>query len=114
MSRARNSAVNVQCQRVLTLMTRAALSPSLCSWRGKCTPSWAMISITKVSLIRFGSVTHAFDQAQRFVPLSFSQALGGLSIEIPASRRAAPLGPYLLFLVNKLGVPSTGQIIRLQ
>jgi len=71
-------------------------------------------SITKVSLIRFGSVTHAFDQAQRFVPLSFSQALGGLSIQIPASRTAAPPGPYLLFLVNKLGVPSAGQIIRLQ
>jgi hypothetical protein len=71
-------------------------------------------SITKVSFIRFGSVTHAFDQGQRFVPLSFTQTLGGVAIDIPASPTAAPPGPYLVFLVNSLGVPSIGQIVRLQ
>jgi WD40 repeat protein len=71
-------------------------------------------SIAKVTLIRLGSATHAFDQGQRLVPLSFSQVGGGLSITIPASRTAAPPGPYLLFLVNGNGVPSVGRIMRLQ
>ncbi|HUR02460.1 MAG TPA: Ig-like domain-containing protein [Nonomuraea sp.] len=71
-------------------------------------------NIAKVTLIRLGSVTHAFDQAQRLVPLNFSQSSGGLSVTLPASRTAAPPGPYLLFLVSADGVPSVGQIMRLQ
>jgi hypothetical protein len=71
-------------------------------------------SITKVTLIRFGSVTHAFDQGQRLVPLSFSLVSGGVSVTLPSSRTVAPPGPYMLFLVNGNGVPSVGQILRLQ
>jgi hypothetical protein len=71
-------------------------------------------SIAKVTLIRFGSVTHAFDQGQRLVPLSFSQVAGGLSVTLPASRTTAPPGPYMLFLVNGNGVPSVGRIMLLQ
>jgi WD40 repeat protein len=71
-------------------------------------------TIAKVTLVRLGSVTHAFDQAQRLVPLNFSQASGGLSVTLPASRAAAPPGPYLLFLVGADGVPSVGRIMRLQ
>ena len=56
----------------------------------------------------------AFDQAQRLVPLSFSPASGGLSVTLPASRTAAPPGPYLLFLVSTGGVPSVGRIMRLE
>jgi len=71
-------------------------------------------SVAKVTLIRLGSVTHAFDQAQRLVPLSFTRELGGVSVQIPASRTVATPGPYLVFLVNGGGVPSEGQILRLQ
>jgi hypothetical protein len=71
-------------------------------------------SIIKVNFIRFGSVTHAFNQAQLLIPLGFSQVGGGLSITLPSSHTAAPPGPYLLFLVNGNGVPSIGRIIRLQ
>jgi len=39
---------------------------------------------------------------------------GGLSIDLPVSRAAAPPGPYLLFLVNGNGVPSEGRIMLLQ
>jgi len=76
------------------------------------TPDFA--SITKVSLIRFGSVTHAFDQGQRLVSLSFNRAIGALEVFLPTSRTLAPPGPYLLFLVNGSGVPSVGQIVILQ
>ena len=68
-------------------------------------------SITKVTLIRFGSVTHAFDWASRLVPLSYSQAAGGINVTMPASGTMAPPGPYMLFLVNANGVPSVGRIM---
>ena len=71
-------------------------------------------SITKVTLIHTGSVTHAFDEAQRLVPLSFSPVSGGLSVTLPTSRNIAPPGPYMLFLVNGNGVPSVARIIILQ
>ncbi|MGH7526487.1 MAG: Ig-like domain-containing protein, partial [Gemmatimonadales bacterium] len=71
-------------------------------------------SIAKVTFIRIGSVTHAFDQAGRLVPLSFSQVTGGLSVSLPSSRTTAPPGPYMLFLVNGNGVPSVGRIMRLR
>jgi hypothetical protein len=71
-------------------------------------------SITKVTLIHTGSVTHAFDEAQLLVSLSFSQVAGGLSVTLPASRNIAPPGPYMLFLVNGNGVPSVGRIMILQ
>ncbi len=69
-------------------------------------------TIAKVHLIRFSSVTHAFDMGARLVPLSFS---GGrsLTIAMPASRAAAPPGPYMLFLVNADGVPSEARILLL-
>lgn len=70
--------------------------------------------IAKVTFIALGSVTHAFDQNARLVSLSFSRVAGGLSITLPASRAAAPPGPYMLFLVNTDGVPSEGKIMLLQ
>lgn len=70
--------------------------------------------IAKVTLVGLGSVTHAFDQSARLVPLSFSRVAGGLRIALPASRATAPPGPYMLFLVNANGVPSEGRIVLLQ
>jgi hypothetical protein len=70
--------------------------------------------IAKVTLIGLGSVTHAFDQSARLVPLSFSPVARGLTIALPASRAAAPPGPYMLFLVNADGVPSEGRVMLLQ
>jgi len=59
-------------------------------------------------------VTHAFDQSARLVPLSFSPVARGLSIALPASRAAAPPGPYMRCLVNADGVPSEGRVMLLQ
>lgn len=76
------------------------------------TPNGA--SITKVTFIALGSVTHGFDQNTRLVPLSFTAAANGLSINFPANRADAPPGPYILFLVNGNGVPSVGRVVVLQ
>jgi hypothetical protein len=71
-------------------------------------------TITKVTFIRLGTVTHAYDMGARLVPLSFSQTGGGgLSVAIPGSRTTAPPGPYMLFLVNGNGVPSVGRVMLL-
>jgi hypothetical protein len=71
-------------------------------------------TITKVTFIRMGSVTHAFDQAQRLLPLNFSASAGKLSVTLPGRRNLAPPGPYLLFIVNGNGVPSVGRIMLLR
>ena len=71
-------------------------------------------AITKVSFIRFGSVTHAFDAGTRLVPLSFSPVGGGVQVTLPAGGTIAPPGPYMLFLVNGSGVPSVSRIMLLR
>ena len=70
-------------------------------------------SITAVSWIRLGAVTHSYDQNQRFIPLTFTRVSGGLNVVFPASARLSPPGHYLLFILNSLGVPSVGKIIRI-
>jgi PKD repeat protein len=70
-------------------------------------------SITKVSLIRLGSATHAFDMNQRYQRLSFVSSPGMLSITAPTSANRTPPGDYLLFILNGDGVPSVARIIRM-
>lgn len=66
----------------------------------------------KVALMRAGSVTHAFDMNQRYVPLNFTICGDRLRIEAPANANLAPPGDYLLFLVNGSGVPSVASWLR--
>jgi galactose oxidase len=69
-------------------------------------------NITKVSLIRLGSTTHAFDMNQRFQWLSFTRRTGALRISIPSNRNLTPPGHYLLFILNGNGVPSAARIVN--
>jgi galactose oxidase len=71
-------------------------------------------AVTKVSWIRTGSVTHAFDMNQRFMWLTFTRQSGALRITAPSSRNTAPPGHYMLFLLNGNGVPSVAKIIQLK
>ncbi len=68
--------------------------------------------IAKVSLIRLGSTTHAFDMNTRLLWLSFTRDASGLTISAPAGGTIAPPGHYMLFLVNQAGVPSIGRITK--
>jgi hypothetical protein len=74
------------------------------------TPNGA--SITKISLLRLGAVTHSFNFDQRFLQLTFQAASGGLSVRAPADANLAPPGYYLLFLVNSNGIPSVARIVQ--
>jgi fibronectin type 3 domain-containing protein len=69
-------------------------------------------SIVSVALIRPGSVTHGFDEDQRFLSLSFTAGAGALSIQAPANANLAPPGYYMLFLVNNTGVPSVAPFVH--
>ena len=70
--------------------------------------------VLRVTLVRLGSVTHAFDQSQRFVELTFTRVRGGLSVRGPESEAVAPPGPYLLTLVNGAGVPSISRTVLIR
>jgi PKD repeat protein len=69
--------------------------------------------IAKVSLIRLGSTTHAFDSSERFTWLSFRRETGALTITAPPNPNVAPPGHYLLFVLNSNEVPSVARIVKL-
>jgi hypothetical protein len=68
--------------------------------------------ITQVRWIRLGTVTHAFDAGQRANTLSFVVNGGNVEVTAPLQARLAPPGHYMLFILNRNGVPSKGQIIK--
>jgi hypothetical protein len=76
------------------------------------TPNAAQI--TEARWIRLGSVTHAFDMGQRANTLTFTRTATGVSVNVPANSNQAPPGYYMLFILNRNGVPSTGSIVRVQ
>ncbi|HKU60403.1 MAG TPA: galactose oxidase-like domain-containing protein [Gemmatimonadales bacterium] len=70
--------------------------------------------ITQVRWIRLGSVTHAFDADQRANSLSFSKTASAVKVTTPSNAKKAPPGYYMLFILNRNGVPSAGRIVRVQ
>jgi galactose oxidase len=69
-------------------------------------------AITKVSLIRLGSVTHGFDMNQRYQRLDFVASATGLSVTAPVNRKLTPPGHYMLFILNAAGVPSVASVVQ--
>jgi PKD repeat protein len=70
-------------------------------------------SISQVTLIRAGSVTHGSDMNQRFQRLSFAHGAGALTVSAPTDRNAVPPGHYLLFILDGNDVPSVAAIVQL-
>ena len=70
-------------------------------------------NITRVALIRPGSVTHADDFDQRYVDLAFTPGVGVVNATAPLSGNYAPPGYYMLVIVNSSGVPSVMPFLRL-
>jgi len=62
--------------------------------------------IASVALMRFASVTHTINMAQRYLPLAFTAGSGSLTVTAPANANLATPGNYMLFLVDTNGVPS--------
>ena len=70
--------------------------------------------ISRVTLVKTGSVTHGWNMEQRFLELGFSANGGSLSVQAPARATDAPPGTYLLFVIDSEGVPSEGRIVRIE
>jgi hypothetical protein len=69
--------------------------------------------IGKVSLLKLGAATHAYNNEQRFLDLPFSVTDGThLSISAPAHGNLAPPGYYMLFILDANGVPSVARILQ--
>jgi hypothetical protein len=71
-------------------------------------------AIARVTLIRLGAATHAFDMGQRFQRLSFTRLATQVKVTIPTNRNRTPPGHYMLFLLNSLQVPSVGAIVQVK
>ena len=60
------------------------------------------------------TVTHSDDTSQRLVDLPIGKRdICHLHVSVPENPNLAPPGWYLLFLVDKNGIPSNGEWIRL-
>jgi hypothetical protein len=70
-------------------------------------------SISQVTFIRAGSVTHTNDMSARFMRLSFTKTSTGLNVTMPANANIAPPGYYMLFILNGSGVPSVGSMVQM-
>jgi hypothetical protein len=57
-------------------------------------------AISRVVLIRCGSVTHAFDADQRYLVCDFEQEGDRLSVTAPEGPGTAPPGSYMLFVLD--------------
>jgi len=91
-----------------------SLAPEVLSYGQSFTLSTAQASsIAQVTLVRLASVTHAFDENQRFLRMSFQVGTGALTVTAPASPNLAPPGHYMMFILDTQGRPSVTKIVRL-
>jgi hypothetical protein len=69
--------------------------------------------IGRVSWVRLSSVTHSFNANQRVNVLKFTAGATDLKVTAPADPKVCPPGHYMLFVLNKAGVPSDAKIVRI-
>jgi hypothetical protein len=71
-------------------------------------------SITRVHLVKLGSVTHGVNMTQKIVKLPLSRDVDGtLRAQLPENANHTPPGHYLLFALSDLGVPSVGRVVQI-
>ena len=68
--------------------------------------------VTRVTMVRAGSVTHAFNFDQSFVALAHVQQGDEIAIGIDHASTVLRPGYYLLYAFNAQGVPSVAHIVR--
>ena len=74
----------------------------------------ASASISRVMLIKTGSVTHSWNMEQRFLDLTYNTVNGTqLAVQAPTRAALAPPGYYMLFVFDAAGVPSVAKIMRM-
>jgi galactose oxidase len=67
------------------------------------------------ALMRLSSATHALNNEQRRVPLTFTVGTAGeYLLKIPADPGVTVPGYYMLFALNTKGVPSVSRTLRVR
>ncbi|MDG4825162.1 ThuA domain-containing protein [Asanoa sp. WMMD1127] len=69
-------------------------------------------TVSRVTLVRNGSVTHGFNNDQNFQDLAFSQSGSTVTVNAPANGTYAPPGSYMLFVWDSAGTPSIAKILK--
>ncbi|WP_369375623.1 LamG-like jellyroll fold domain-containing protein [Promicromonospora sp. Populi] len=70
-------------------------------------------AVSRVTLVRNGSVTHGFNNDQNFQDLAFAQDGDALTIETPVDGTYAPPGAYMVFVFDEDGTPSVADIVQI-
>jgi|GEM_PF-1709952 len=77
--------------------------------------------VEELVLMSLGSMTHSFDQNQRYVQLEIQQStilensgLGASLFRAPLESATAPAGDYMLFAIDSERVPSVAKMVRLE
>ena len=71
-------------------------------------------NIGQVNWVRLSSVTHSFNSNQRINFLDFTTATNALRVTAPANANLCPPGHYMLFVLDKGGVPSEAKMIQIR
>lgn len=71
-------------------------------------------SISKVTFVALSAPTHAFNENQRILSLSYSSSGNTLTVTSPANANLAPPGHYMLFVIDDQGVPSVAKIVQIK
>ena len=90
---------------------RSPAIPKKIGYDGTFAASQADGPISRVTLVRNGSVTHGFNNDQNFQDLAFTQTGGNLTITAPQDGTYAPPGAYMLFVFDADGTPSVAKIV---
>ena len=69
--------------------------------------------VSRVTLVKTGSVTHSWNMDQRFLEATFNTTGSRLMVQAPTHAADAPPGFYILFVLNPAGVPSVGKIVQI-
>ena len=77
------------------------------------TVSDATAPITRVTMIKSGSVTHSVNFDQNFNNLTFTRAGNVLTVKVPTNSYDATPGYYMVFALTASGTPSQARLIRL-
>jgi hypothetical protein len=69
-------------------------------------------SISHLTFVRTGSVTHAYNSDQRFLNLAFAQEGQNVTAVLPTNVTTLVPGYYMVFAFNHAGVPSVATIVN--
>ena len=69
--------------------------------------------ISEFNFVRSSSVTHGINTDQRFVPVNFTRNNNTYQLTAPKNGNIAPPGFYMLFAINRDGIPSVASIVKI-